>query len=376
MKKTFILLAALLALGTTTMALAQHGGPGGPPPGGGGGQGGPGGGGPSGGGKHNPSEIGGVVSALAADGSSFTLTGPHGDTLTVNVSSTTTVKNESDKSAATLANGENVDVIGTLDSTGKILAATSIFVDDFKLSYFGTVSALAADGSSFTLTGPHGETLTVNVSSTTTIKNESDKSAATLANGENVIVTGTPDATGKIITAAAIVVDDAKYKYVGMVTALSADGSSFTLTGPRKETATVNVSATTSITKYSDGSVAALANGENVIVTGTLDATGKIITATAIVVDDRQPPKPMAAALGTILSLDATADTFVLTVTKASFTPTGTTITVVTTASTAYCGPKGKLTFADLTVGAKVLVSGIFDATTQTLTVTHVDVSK
>ena len=157
MKKTFILLAALLALGTTTMALAQHGGPGGGghggPGSGGPGSGGPGSGGPGsggpGGGQHRPSEIGGLVSALAADGSSFTITGPKKQAITVQVTATTTVKNESDKSAATLANGEEVDITGTFDSTGTILTATAILVDDFKPTYFGTVSALAADGSSF-----------------------------------------------------------------------------------------------------------------------------------------------------------------------------------------------------------------------------------
>lgn len=297
MKKTFILLAALLALGTTTAALAQHGGPGGGGPSGGG-KGGSGGG-PGGGkgGQHNPSEIGGTVSAFAADGSSFTIAGLKSTTITVNVATTTTIKNESDKSAATLANGENVDIIGTFDTTGKILTATAILVDDYKPVYFGTVSALAADG------------------------------------------------------------------------------SSFTLTGPRKETAAVTVSATTTITNHSDGSAATLANGENVLVTGTLDAAGTTLAATAIVVDDHKPPVVMPQAIGTILSLDATVDTFALTVTKATFKPTAATITVTTTPTTSYGGPQGKLTFADLTAGATVYVIGTFDAKTQTLTATRIEIA-
>ena len=295
MRKTFFLLAALFALTTTTLALAQRGPGGGGP--GGGGHGGPGGGG----GQNNPTKIGGVVSALAATGASFTLTAPNGATATVNVTATTTIKNESNNSAATLANGEEVDVAGSFDKTGKIFTATAILVDDQipePHDYFGTVSNLAAGGASFTLTGPH------------------------------------------------------------------------------KETATVNVSATTTITNYSDGSVATLANGQNVDVTGTIDSTGKIITATAIVVDDRKPPVHLSQAEGTILSLDATNETFILTVTKANFTPTGTTVHVVTTAKTAYCGSKGKLTFADLTAGAKVQVVGTFDAATQTLTATHISLIK
>ena len=379
MKKTFILLAALLALGTTTMALAQRGGPSGPPPPGGhggpsGGKGGPGGP-PSGGGQHKPSEIGGTVAALAADGSSFTIAGPKNTTITVKVSSTTTIKNESDKSAATLANGQNVDIIGTFDSTGLILTATSILVDDYKPTFFGTVSALAADGSSFTLTDAHKHTITVDVTTTTTIRNASDKSAATLANGDNVAVTGTLDTAGTMLTATAIVVDDHKPTFFGTVSALAADGSSFTLTGPRNQAATVTVSATTTITNHSDGSVATLANGQNVLVTGSLDAAGTTIAASAIVVDDRKPPVALSQAIGTIASLDSTAQTFTLTVTKATFKPTGTTITVVTTAKTSYAGHKGKLTFADLKTGASVYVVGTFDATTQTLTATCISVN-
>ena len=135
------------------------------------------------------------------------------------------------------------------------------------------------------------------------------------------------------------------------------------------------MSATTTITNFSDGSAAVLANGQNVLVTGALDATGTTIAASAIVVDDHKPPVAMPQAIGTILSLDATAQTFVLTVTKANFTPTGATITVVTTAKTSYCGPKGKLTFADLAAGATVYVVGAFDPTTQTLTATRIDIA-
>ena len=299
MKKNLFLLTTLLAVSVTTASLAQRGpkgsGGGAPPQNGlqkGGGRGGSGG-------QHNSSSLRGTVSALAAGGGSFTITGPRGETATVTVTSATTIKNASGGSAATLANGENVEVAGTFDSTGKIFAATAIIVEDRKpQGYFGAVSALAADGSAFTLTGPHNET------------------------------------------------------------------------------PTVTVSATTTVTNYSDGSVAPLANGQNVLVTGTLDSTGKTLAAASVVVDDRKPPKQMQLAGGTILSLDATADTFILIVAKANFTPTGTTITVVTTAKTAYCGPKGKLTFADLMAGATVRVAGTFDVATQTLTATRIEVAK
>ena len=284
MKKTFSLIAALLALGAT-MGLAQHGP-------GGGGKGGP---------PPPPPHIGGTVSGLAADGGSFTITGPHKETATVDVTTTTTIKNESDKSVATLANGEDVDVTGSFDKTGKIFTATAILVDDKK-----------------------------------------------------------PEPQG----------------FFGSVSNLAADGSSFTLTGPRKETATVTLTATTPITNYGDGGVATLANGENVLVIGALDSTGKIIAAASIVVDDRKPPRQIQMAAGTIFSLDATTNAFLLTVAKANFTPTGTTITIVTNAKTAICGPKGKLTFADLKAGAKVEVAGTFDATTQTLTATRIEVAK
>ena len=328
-----------------------------------------------------PKQFFGAVSALAAGGSSFTLTGDHNGTLTVTVSATTTITNYSDGSVATLANGQKVIVTGTLDSTDKTLAATSIVVDDHKpqpAKFFGAVSALAASGSSFTLTGQNGAAVTVNVGVTTKITNLSDGSPATLANGQNVLVVGTLDSTGKIVTATTIVVDDHKpqpVKFFGAVSALATDGS-FTLTGDHNGTLAVTVSATTTITNYSDGSVATLANGQKVIVTGTLDSTGKTLAATSIVVDDRKPPVVLQAAIGIIASVDAIANTFVLTVAKANFTPTGKTVTVATTAKTAYYGHKGKLTFADLKVGATVLVVGTFDATTQTLTATNIEVGK
>ncbi len=372
MKKTIFLLSAALALTTTTVALAQHGGSSKGDKGGKGGKGGP----------TESARIGGVVSALAADGSSFTLTVSGGKTVTVNVGAKTTITNESDKSAATLADGQEVDVTGSFDTTGKIFTATAVVVDDQNpepRNYFGAISALAADGSSFTLTGPKSETATVNVGAKTVVTNLTDGSAATLANGQKVLVTGVIDSTGKIITASAIVVDDRKpkpYTYFGAVSALAADGSSFTLTGEHKKTATVNVTSATTITNYSNGSAATLANGQNVAVTGTVDSTGKVITASAIVVDDRKPPVKLQSAEGTILSLDATSQTFVLTVKHSNLKPTGATITVIATAATVYSGKKGVLTFADLTAGAVIEVAGAFDAATQTLTATRIEIEK
>ncbi len=81
-------------------------------------------------------------------------------------------------------------------------------------------------------------------------------------------------------------------------------------------------------------------------------------------------------AQGTILSLNATNNTLVLTVTKANFTPTGKTITIVTNAKTAFCSQSGKIAFADLIVGALMRVAGTLDAATQTLTATRIEVSK
>ena len=106
-------------------------------------------------------------------------------------------------------------------------------------------------------------------------------------------------------------------------------------------------------------------------VTGSYDHKAKLLTATKIVVNDKPVVRPDDAE-GKIASISS--PNFVLTVKEASFKPTGATITVATTATTVISKDGKAITFADLTMGARMKIIGTFDATTQTLTATKIKI--
>lgn len=166
-----------------------------------------------------------------------------------------------------------------------------------------------------------------------------------------------------------------KDDYHGTVSGISgtAPTLTFTLTLGSGQAVTVTTTAATAL--YG----AALAEGSRVEVEGTLDTTAQTLVATKLEVrgtgslsDDRKTPR----AAGTASALNASAGTFTLTIKRAGgFTVSGTTVNVVTNASTVFRGDKGAtLTSADfytaLATTPSVQVEGTYDATTNTLTVT------
>ncbi len=311
-----------------------------------------------------------------AAGVSFTLYGDAQHSLTVTTTSATAITDHATGAAATLFNGVQVKVKGTLDTTGTTLASTVILVDD---SVRGSVSSLQITGTGFTfdLTDPAGQKITVSTGSTTLILSGSTGTATALAEGQRVCVFGTYDLTTKVYTAIKIIVQDRVPVAGGFGTIanlLTTNGvSTFTLQGEHGNSVNVVTTAATKISSFSDNSTAALANGQNVCVKGNYDSATQILTATSIVVNDRQPPHSGAFAEGSVGSVDTTAGTLSLTVKKSSFTPTSTAITVTLLSTTIIRDSRGrKINLASVTVGANAKAEGTFDATTQTLTALEV----
>lgn len=162
----------------------------------------------------------------------------------------------------------------------------------------------------------------------------------------------------------------------GTVANLSADGTTFDLQNRDGRTIHVIVSDATVITDGESGAAVTLANNQNVLVEGTFDTATSTVTAAAVTLHTPSVAHGPRAG-GTIASVDAGAGTFVLTIERADgIQPIGGTITVLTNASTVFRkGRHAAGTFADLAVEGSVRVGGTFDAATQTLTATVVELS-
>ena len=174
--------------------------------------------------------------------------------------------------------------------------------------------------------------------------------------------------------------------YHGTVSNLTGTSPTLSFTLTRGSGSTVTVTTTAATTLYGVTTTNALANGSIVEVTGTLDTTTQNLVATAIEVrpttdstvehDGTCPPHLSGAAS----ALDATAGTFTVTVSMAhGFTPTGTTVNVVTNSTTVYRADAGTTEteaafFTALAATPTADVEGTYDATTNTLTATSLRV--
>lgn len=171
---------------------------------------------------------------------------------------------------------------------------------------------------------------------------------------------------------------------VGTISSLSGTSPTLTFTLTTGAGTAVTVVTTASTAIYGTGT---LTNGNRVIVTGTLDATTQNLVATQILVcgakNGGTPPvsDTTPRANGTASNLNAAAGTFTLTVTNVhNFTPTQTTVNVVTNSTTQYVADGGTTQtqaafFSALATTPTVCVSGTYDSTTNTLTATILKVS-
>lgn len=149
----------------------------------------------------------------------------------------------------------------------------------------GSVSALAADGGSFTLGG-----LTVNVAAATRLL----PTGATLANGESVVVWSNTAVSGNAMTAALIrvkrhpVTSTQDTRLSGAITGCTAPcAASFKVDG-------LTIDASTA--RFDNGSATDLANDKWVDVRGSIDGTTGVVTATRVVFR-RAPTDRVAVSL-------------------------------------------------------------------------------
>lgn len=157
----------------------------------------------------------------------------------------------------------------------------------------GTVANLTSTG--FTLQGPHGRTVTVTLSSSTTLTDGLTGKTITLANGDNVVVQGAYDPTNTTITATAVVLNDnvptVNPRVAGTVASVNTTAGSFVLTvqhadgiQPTGGTITVQTNSSTLflVGRGQTGSISNVTANTNVLVEGAFDATTQTLTATAV----------------------------------------------------------------------------------------------
>lgn len=171
--------------------------------------------------------------------------------------------------------------------------------------------------------------------------------------------------------------------YQGTVRALSGTAPVLTFTLTKGDSTTVTVVTTASSAIYGYGT---LANASIVEVNGTLDPTTQNLVATQIeicpsgsggVPSDISSPR----AAGTASSLDATAGSFTLTISRShGFTPSQTTLNVITSRSTNFVADGGLTItqaayFAALAATPDTAVVGSYDSGTNTLTATTVKIT-
>lgn len=167
------------------------------------------------GGKHT-AHIDGTVSNLNGT-TSFTLTGEHSRTTTINLTATTAITSGQTGAVVTLANGQNVIVVGAFDTATSSITATSVTVNDFTTADHteanGTVASVDAAAKTFVLTVqraehimPTGGTIIV-ATDTNTRFNKGGHSSGTLADivaGAEVEVEGTFNTTTQTLTAKSV----------------------------------------------------------------------------------------------------------------------------------------------------------------------------
>jgi len=168
-------------------------------------------------------------------------------------------------------------------------------------------------------------------------------------------------------------------EHVGTVSSLTGASPTltFTLTEGSGNTVTVVTTASTAVS-----GTTTLADGTVADVVGTLDTTTQNFVATTLTVlpagTALPGPTTNQRAMGTASALDATAGTFTLTVSDTKgFTPSGTTVHVVTTSTTVFHGdPGAPISLADfftaLATTPTVILQGTYDSTTNTFTATSI----
>ncbi len=221
--------------------------------------GGCGGGGSGGGMSGTPSPATATTTTGTITGfGSVVINGTH-----YNTSSATFVADDAPATQADLSAGEEVTISGSTDAQGNHEAHEV----EYDSQVVGPISAINATGNSFTALGQ-----TVNVDVTTVYDGVANFVA--LAVGNNVAVSGPRDASGNIAATFVrlLTTAPASVRLRGAVTALNSTATTFTIGAETINYATATIVPTGTT----------LQNGQPVVVSGTLDSTGTIITAAKV----------------------------------------------------------------------------------------------
>lgn len=229
-------------------------------------------------------------------------------------------------------------------------------------------------------------TIHVTTDASTALSNADGTANPTLANGAEVRVGGTIDATTHSVRATSVTIqgqeDLGSSEVKGTVASTGTD--TFTMSVgrcdgfvPGATTITVNTSATTifmsdsGVTLTHDDFYAALAAGSVAEAEGTYDPTTQTLTATKVKVEDESEGESSshharAQVQGTVSNIDATAKTFSLTVAEWEGTQltAGTVLSVVVTDTTVL----RNVDLATLTAGSTLEVRGTLSGATLTAT--------
>ncbi|MFA6042673.1 MAG: DUF5666 domain-containing protein [Patescibacteria group bacterium] len=289
--------------------------------------------------------------------------------------------------------GDRVEVRGTaLNDAANSINATRVknwTMQRVGGTFKGTIVTTDCVNNTFTFLPDKRVQQTVYLSSTTKITRGGEVgTCAGLKNGERAKVIGLWRQSSNRIDADRVVVDMKTISGTIASITLTNGGLQATLTLERKvkvhsssvrastsdstetttETWTVNVTSATKLFRRYMGkaTIEEFLVGDKLEVRGTRTATANTLNAN--VIRNNTLTIKFGDFTGTVKSVDATAQTFVLRVSSKKFGD----VTVTTTASTKYVDENGLRTFADVSVGDKVKVLGTYTSNTKKLAATRI----
>jgi len=269
-------------------------------------------------GTQEPQDFEGVVSNLTgtAPTLSFDIT-EDGSTTHVTTDATTTIANSDGSANPVLANGAKVDVVGTVDATSLVLAASSVTVRVGNSGQqinrlVGTVASSSSTGFVINVSGcegllPSNSTANIAVTGTTTYL-DANGISVTFAQFQTLAVTGTKisaqgayDQPSNTLTATSISIrtdgeggngggnggggGDHMAQVQGAVTSVDVANNAFVITISEYEGVALSKGASLSVavsntTKFNTGSISTLAVGNKVELLGSY--ANSVLTASSV----------------------------------------------------------------------------------------------
>ena len=265
-------------------------------------------------GTQEPEDFGGSVSNIGGTAPDMTFDiSEDGSTIHVATDATTVIANSDGSANPVLTNGEKVEIVGTVDPTSLILAATSIKIHVGNSEHAnrarGTIASLGTDSFVLNVTGCEGmlpSSTTVNVSTTATttyvdangISITSAQFFATAAVGSGAEARGTFDQPSNTLTATTVSLRKSEdgggsggnggnheVQVKGPVASVDVANNLFTVTVGEYEGALLTKGSTITVslsgsTHLNGLTLATLQTGTNVEAQGTL--SGTTLTATEV----------------------------------------------------------------------------------------------